>query len=160
MNKMAAKFAVALTLAALSFPEQGLAETGPFTHFAGAWTGSGSVSMDDGSSERIRCRANYRVDESGASVEQVLRCASDSYRFDIQSNVMSREGNLTGSWTEFSRNISGQLEGRVQAGQVTASLQAATFAATLQIILRGKRQSVSISSAGQIRHVSINLSRM
>ncbi len=116
--------------------------------------------MEDGTLERIRCKANYRIDDTGTALEQVLRCASDSYRFDIQSNAMSREGNVAGSWSEFSRNISGQLEGRVAGGQITALLQAPTFAATLRIVLRGKRQSVSISSQGQIRHVSINLSRI
>ena len=34
---------------------------GPFAGMAGNWSGGGTVTLDDGSSERIRCRATYAV---------------------------------------------------------------------------------------------------
>jgi hypothetical protein len=151
---------VAAALIALLPLDTSLAQSGAFTHFAGAWSGGGTVLLDDGSTERIRCRANYQVDEAGGSLEQTLRCASDSYRFDIESNVMSRAGNVFGSWTESNRNISGHLEGRVGGSQVSAAIEAPGFTATLRIVLRrGKKQSISINSSSQIRHVSVSLSR-
>jgi hypothetical protein len=33
---------------------------GPFAGFDGAWSGTGSVTLSDGSNERIRCKADYR----------------------------------------------------------------------------------------------------
>ncbi len=65
---------VALTLsAATSF-----AQSGNFKGFEGAWSGTGTVSLSDGSTERIRCRASYRTDAEGDHLKQTLRCASDS----------------------------------------------------------------------------------
>ena len=34
---------------------------GPFAGMAGVWAGGGTVTLDDGSRERLRCRANYAV---------------------------------------------------------------------------------------------------
>jgi len=46
--------------------------SGPFAGFDGAWTGTGTVSLSDGSTERIRCKADYKVDGSGLSLKQNL----------------------------------------------------------------------------------------
>src|SRR4029077_8590896 len=37
------------------------AQSGPFAAMAGRWAGGGTVGLDDGSTERIRCRATYAV---------------------------------------------------------------------------------------------------
>jgi hypothetical protein len=66
------------------------AQSSPFAGFKGVWSGNGTVSLSDGSSERIRCRATYAVDGSGRALQQTLRCASDSYKFDLSSNVTSQ----------------------------------------------------------------------
>src|ERR1700738_2432690 len=34
------------------------AQSGPFAGMAGNWSGGGTVTLDDGSTERIRCRAS------------------------------------------------------------------------------------------------------
>jgi len=34
------------------------AQSRPFAGFDGAWSGNGTISLSDGSSERIRCRAS------------------------------------------------------------------------------------------------------
>src|SRR6266478_664526 len=39
----------------------GHAQSGTFAGLGGSWHGGGTVSLDDGSTERIRCRANYAV---------------------------------------------------------------------------------------------------
>ena len=36
------------------------AQSGPFAGLAGSWNGGGTVTLDDGSTERIRCRAISR----------------------------------------------------------------------------------------------------
>jgi len=56
--------------------------------------------MTNGAIERIRCKATYAVNATGNAVQQTLRCASDSYRFEISSNVISEGGSLSGSWAE------------------------------------------------------------
>jgi hypothetical protein len=131
------------------------AQSGPFTGFDGTWSGTGTVSLSDGSSERIRCRATYKVE--GSALAQTLRCASDSYKFDLSSNVKSQGNNVTGSWSEASRNVYGNLVGKAGGGQIDVFVEAAGFAANITLTTRGNKQSVSISSKGEIRGVSINM---
>lgn len=133
------------------------AQSGPFAGFDGTWSGTGTVSMSDGSSERIRCRATYKVDGSGGALAQTLRCASDSYKFDLSSNVTSQGNNVSGSWSEASRNVYGNLVGKAGGGQIDVFVEAAGFAANITLTTKGNKQSVSISSKGEIRGVSINM---
>jgi hypothetical protein len=135
----------------------GHAQSGPFAGFDGSWNGSGTVSMSDGSSERIRCRATYKVDGSGKGLAQTLRCASDSYKFDLSSNVTSQGNNVSGNWSEANRNVFGNLNGRAGGGQIDVFVEAAGFAANITLTTRGNKQSVQISSKGDIRGVSINM---
>jgi hypothetical protein len=134
----------------------GHAQSGPFAGFDGAWSGSGTVSMSDGSSERIRCRATYRV-EGGTALQQTLRCASDSYKFDLSSNVVSQGSQVSGNWTEASRGIFGNLQGRAGGGHIDVFVEAAGFAANIALTTRGNKQSVSINSKGDIRAVQISM---
>lgn len=135
------------------------AQSGPFTSFNGAWSGTGSVSMSDGSTERIRCKANYKVNGNGQGLKQTLRCASDSYRFDLDSDVVAQGGAVTGNWSEQSRNINGNLQGRASDGRIEVFVEAAGFAANLTVTTHGNKQSVSINSKGEIRGVNITLVR-
>jgi len=135
------------------------AQTGPFTSFNGTWSGTGSVSLSDGSTERIRCRASYKVDDSGKGLQQSLRCASDSYKFELSADVIAQAGVVSGNWSEASRNIYGDLRGRASDGKIDVFVEAAGFAANLTIMTHGKKQSVSINSKGEIRGVNITLTK-
>ena len=66
------------------------AQSGPFTGFNGSWSGNGTVVLSNGTTERIRCRASYNVNSTGLGLKQTLRCASDSYKFDLSTDVTSR----------------------------------------------------------------------
>ncbi len=135
------------------------AQPAPFAGLPGLWTGSGSIALSDGSLERLRCRATYRVADSGTRLQQTLRCASDSYRFDLSSDVVSDGAQLSGTWSESSRGISGTLQGQSNSGRISAVADAAGFSANLNLTTRGNRQSVSIVSQGAIRDVSITMIR-
>src|ERR1700760_1542059 len=62
---------------------------GPFAGFDGAWSGTGTVALSDGTTEHIRCKADYKVNGTGLTLKQNLHCASDSYKFDLSSDVTS-----------------------------------------------------------------------
>jgi hypothetical protein len=96
-------------LAALLVLLPGNADAGPalFGRMAGARSGGGRIDFSNGQSERIRCRATYAVESAGALLEQHLRCASDSYNFNIESVVASHRGSLSGDWTEATHNVAG-----------------------------------------------------
>ena len=78
----------------------------------------------------------------------VTSWASESYRVDINSNLVSDGGTLTGSWSESNRNISGRVSGRVSGSQIRARVDGPGFLANLAISVHGGRQSVTIQSPG------------
>lgn len=133
---------------------------GPFAGMAGVWSGAGTVTLDDGSTERIRCRATYAVGAGGNGLQQTLTCASDSYKFNLSSNVMAQGSAISGTWNESSRNINGAIQGRTAGGGVVQVIaNAPGFSANISLTTRGNRQSVVIRSESQFKGASISLTR-
>jgi hypothetical protein len=133
------------------------AQSAPFAGLAGAWSGSGTILLSDGSKERLRCKANYRVANGENALQQTLRCASDSYKIELSSDVTSEGGRVSGSWSEASRGISGTLQGRASGGRISVVVDAPVFSASLTLSTTGNKQTVSIVSEGDIRNVSISM---
>src|SRR5580704_12746501 len=154
----AALFATGILLA----PAQGHTEPGseaPFAGLSGHWSGAGTITMTDGATERIRCKASYAVSATGKAVEQTLRCASDSYRLEISSNVISQGGSLSGSWAEATRGVSGNVSGRASGAAISANVAGAGFTARIDVRTHGDRQSVTLKpqSGTDVAAVSIAL---
>ncbi len=135
------------------------AQSGPFAGFAGTWAGSGTVALSDGTTERIRCKADYKVNGSGLGLKQNLHCASDSYKFDLSSDVTSQGDRISGNWSEASRNIFGNLQGTAGGGQIEVFVEASGFAANLMLRTNGNKQVVQINSKGEIRGVNITMTK-
>jgi hypothetical protein len=132
----------------------------PFAGLSGAWHGSGTITMSNGASERIRCRAGYTVSNQGMNLQQDLRCASDSYKFDVTSSVGYADGAIFGTWTETSRNATGSVSGRAGGGSIQANIQGIGFVATLTVNTRGNTQSVAIRPTGtDVSSVTISLAK-
>jgi hypothetical protein len=130
---------------------------GPFVGFSGTWSGTGTVSLSDGTTEHIRCKADYKVNGSGLNLKQNLHCASDSYKFDLSSDVTSQGDRISGNWSEASRNVFGNLQGTAGGGQIDVFVEASGFAANLTLRTSGNKQTVQISSKGEIRGVNITM---
>lgn len=137
----------------------GHAQSGPFVGFDGSWSGNGTVTLSGGAIERIRCKADYKVNGSGMSLKQSLNCASDSYKFDLSSEVTSNGDRISGNWSEKSRNIFGNLQGTAGGGQIDVFVEASGFAANLTLKTTGNKQTVQISSKGEIKGVTITMSK-
>jgi hypothetical protein len=131
--------------------------SGPFAGFEGAWSGTGTVALSDGTTERIRCKADYKVNGTGLGLKQSLHCASDSYKFDLSSDVTSQGERISGNWSEASRNIFGNLQGTAGGGQIEVFVEANGFAANITLRTTGNKQTVQISSKGEIRGVNITM---
>jgi hypothetical protein len=160
------KVFAAVTLAvALSGPSavaqaQAEAAVKPFISMAGSWQGTGIITLGTGDKERIRCRVTYAVDDPGLRFEQELRCASDSYKFELSSDISYVNGYLTGRWNETVSRTSGTISGRALPGRIEALAETSGFAATLTMITRGDSQLVQIESKSpDISDVSISLRR-
>jgi hypothetical protein len=136
------------------------AAAGPFEGLAGSWSGTGTITMKDGGHERIHCRGTYSIQGGGSNMQQELRCASDSYKFDMSTNVSQSGGQLSGNWSENTRHVAGRVSGRATPTQIQARADGDTFTALLAVTTRGNQQTVSIQSPGaEVSDVSITMTR-
>ena len=149
--------AVLISLSAL----QGrAAPAGPFAGMAGSWSGVGNLTMTNGGQEQLRCRANYRVGGNGSAMQLGLRCASDSYNFNLVGDVESDGRAVSGSWSETTRNANGTVSGRVDGNRIQVVARSNIFSAGLSLVTRGNRQSVAIQPQGtEVSEVSITLAK-
>jgi hypothetical protein len=134
---------------------------GPFAKFDGKWRGGGQVTGSDGKHERISCRASYSIPPSGKALSQSLVCASDSYRFEVQSDVVVTDGrSVQGRWQETTRSASGDLVGQVSDGQFSGTVTGTGFTAEISIRIAGGKQMVTIAPHGSdVVKVDMVLSR-
>ena len=138
------------------------AHAGPFSGLEGDWSGNGTVLVANGARENIRCRANYKVESGGDALRQVLRCASDSYNFDLRGSATYSAGAISGNWSEATRNAAGTLSGTVEGAGFQVVARGPTFTANLNLVTRGDKQSVTIKSQdgqAEVQGATINLQR-
>lgn len=160
IRRSGAALSAAATLAMLVASAGPSAAAGPFEQFEGNWTGTGTVSVENGTHERLRCRAHYDIGGGGTTLQQNLTCASDSYKFNVVSNVRAEGSDISGSWSETSRNANGRISGHIGPTQISANVAGVGFSARIGIAARGGRQSVTISPTGtDITNVSVTMSK-
>ena len=136
------------------------AAAGPFTDMAGDWSGGGHVTMSSGSRERLRCRASNSVGQDGQNLDLSIRCASDSYKFDLSGYITNNNGALSGKWSEPNYNSAGSLTGRMNGNHVSARAVGNTFSARLSMSGSANRLSVTISpDATEVKQVSLSFQR-
>jgi hypothetical protein len=136
------------------------AEAGPFSTLAGAWSGTGRMTMADGNTEQMRCRASYNVGGTGDSLRLNIRCASQSFNIDLGGNVAYRAGRISGTWSEASHNAGGSIAGTASDTMIQATATGEGFSANLSLNTRGDKQTVSIRAEGtDISGVSLALNR-
>ena len=146
-------------LASQTLAQRAAVAGGPFTGMSGHWSGVGSITMASGATEKIRCRATYAVQPGGAALNQSLRCASDSYRLEISANVLSQGGSISGSWSEATHGVSGNISGHATGADIQAHVSGAGFAANIGIRTHGNSQTVGIrpQAGTDVNAVSITL---
>ena len=131
-----------------------------FGDLSGSWSGTGSVTLNSGAVERIRCQATYEVMPSGTTFHQNLRCKSDSYDFNLRASVLRTGDAVAGTWTETIRNANGSISGRVSGSRIQATITGPAFTASLAMQTQGDRQSVNIRSQGtELSAITIALRR-
>ena len=142
-------------------PAAAAADPGPFAALEGVWTGGGTISLQNGTKERLRCRVQYVVTNGGSNLQQALNCSSDSYKFQVNSYVNDKGGSLSGSWTEVTRNASGSISGKADGSRIFISVAAGgAFSARMNLTTSGGSQSVEIKPKGaDVTDVSVRLSK-
>ena len=132
----------------------------PFATMAGAWTGGGTIDLTNDIHEKLRCRATYNYGHSNNGLTLAIRCASDNYKFELTSNVVERNGQISGQWSEAAYGVSGSISGRVNGGRIQAVARGDSFTAALSVSTNGNRQSVTITpQATYIINVQIGMGK-
>ncbi len=135
------------------------AQEDPFAALPGSWSGDGSIAMSNGTKERIRCQATYRL-QNPTTVDLRLSCSSDSYKFELQSQTVASGNQISGTWSEMTRQVGGQLSGRASGSRLNLRAEGQTFSALLDMTTRGNTQAISIRSPGsEMQEVRISLSK-
>ena len=135
---------------------------GPFARLAGHWRGAGIIGLVDGSREPIKCRASYDVLDEQQKLQLNIRCASDSYNFDLRGRAILAGRNVSGTWSEMTRNAAGNISGTARGDKIDVMANGPGFTAGLTLVTRGNRQSVSIKSRepkSSLQTVNIKLTR-
>jgi hypothetical protein len=153
----------ATALAFCLITASGYAETAsPFAKLAGQWAGSGTIDLANGAHEAIKCRASYDVLEEKNNVQLSIRCASDSYNFDMHASATLASNTVSGSWNEVSRNVAGKISGTAEGDRINVEADSAAFTASLSLVTRGDKQAVVIKSReanSQVKGATISLQR-
>jgi hypothetical protein len=132
----------------------------PFLKFIGNWSGAGQIVGSNGHRESIRCRAEYAEAKGGSALDQGIVCASESFKLNIHGYVESSGESTQGYWKEATRDVSGQVTGRVSDGRFVGELSAPSIRARISLTSHGRIQVVSIQPrAGDISDVRIELKR-
>lgn len=133
---------------------------GPFDGLSGMWSGSGTVTYASGTKERLRCRVQY-VQNDVDNLQQALRCASDSYKFEINAYFDHVNGKIAGTWAELTMDVRGTVSGTVNGGVIKGDLDGPGFVAQLEVNTRGNRQHVTIEAdLEEIRAVDIEVHKV
>ena len=101
---------------------------------------------NDGTSEPLRCKAEYSLTPSGSIVHQELRCAADSYRLDLVSDLVNQNGSLAGTWKETDRKAGGSVSGTINGDVISTRITGNTFEATVVITTHGNKQTIALTS--------------
>jgi hypothetical protein len=135
---------------------------GPFSDFGGSWSGTGKIRVHGQDPERLRCKANYRPrGSSGREIDLQLNCDSDSYKFDLVGQFTADGNQITGRWSENSRNVGGTAIGNARGDRLQIHVESSAFSATLSMVTKGKQQKISFDAhgGGQVVDSSITLRR-
>jgi hypothetical protein len=133
-----------------------------FPLFFGTWTGEGTIAWkSDGSKERMKCTSTYAQGVSAEQLSLKFQCKSDNYVFDLDGKLDAGGDQISGQWSERSRNIGGATIGQVKADRIKLRIESSAFGANLLMVVKDDRQQVQIkfSGAGEEADTEISLKR-
>jgi hypothetical protein len=158
MRLSSARRIAGLFLAAIVAPVPAFAS--PLRDLPGRWSGWGSVTMTNGSSEEVKCVVTYFVGGGGSSLQQNLRCASTSYKIDSTATLNVKNGQVSGEWQEKIYSANGSVVGRITGNGFNLSIQGEKFNAAMLVMTSNCKQTVSIAPRGSdISKISMSLGK-
>ena len=113
---------------------------------AGSWSGSGRISYTDGSSESIRCTANYTG--GGSDLRMAIQCKSDKNPINIRSRLRIEGRRATGDWEERTFNVSGTASGSAGPSSLSLNVSGGGFSGSMAVSFSKSSHNVTISTQG------------
>jgi hypothetical protein len=160
-SSLGALLALSVFAGSALLPVGNVAAAGLFTGWVGTWTGTGKVVLDGGNTEAIRCRAQQIVQNNDNNLQQALRCASSSYKFEVNAFIDHKNGAISGYWSELIQEVNGRVSGSANGQVVNAVLKGVGFGASFQLIQSGNELQVVITPTADtdtdVKEVSISL---
>lgn len=118
----------------------------PFSGLAGAWSGGGSVRLENGKTERLKCKGYYNAKEA-AGLGMAISCGSAAFKINMRAMLTSAGGQIKGTWEERGFNQAGELSGKATASGFSLKFRGA-ISGTISVTMSGGSQTVSISTGG------------
>jgi hypothetical protein len=155
--RLKARLLLATAVAVMS--GAGQASSGPLSDLHGRWSGWGSIVMNDGSAEQVKCVATY-FGKGEAGLQQNIRCASASFRIDAVANLDVKDGQVSGRWEERMHSAGGTVSGRTTQEGLNVSIRGQDFSAAMVLTASGCNQSINIAPQGiDIQRIAIGLGK-
>jgi hypothetical protein len=132
---------------------------GDFASLSGSWSGSGSIRLDDGRSEALKCRAYYSP-KGEENLGLALRCASSSNRIELRAQLTATGSRVAGHWEERTFNASGSVAGHASGNNIKLAIVGGGFSGSMAVTTDGRSQVISVATQGVApKGVSVTLRR-
>ena len=151
-------FGVAIAVGLSSGPGS-LCAAGAFAVLNGSWSGSGSIRLDDGRSEALKCRAYYSP-KGDENLGLALRCASSSNKIELRAQLTATGNRVAGPWEERTFNAAGTVAGHASGNNIKLAINGGGFSGSMAVTTDGRSQVISVATQGvALKGVSVNLRR-
>lgn len=114
--------------------------------FSGYWSGLGTVTWTNGSTEQVKCVATYRP--AADIVRQSLRCASQGYSISAAVELKVAGSDVSGTWEEKTYSANGAITGKVNDRGFVLSIVGPTFTADMTVDHTTCKQAIDIAPKG------------
>jgi len=136
-----------------------LGAAGGFALLSGSWSGSGSIRLDDGRSEALKCKAYYNP-KGEENLGLALRCASSSNKIELRAQLTASGGRVVGHWEERTFNAVGTVAGHAQGNNIKLSINGGGFSGSMAVTTEGHTQTISVATQGvALKGVTVQLRR-
>jgi hypothetical protein len=132
----------------------------PIEAMAGYWSGTGSVSLTSGKTERVKCAVTYKISSGGAQIKQSMRCASQDYSINSAADLRVSGANVTGSWEEKTYSATGEVSGKYSGNNFNLNIKGGNFSAAMKLDTSECKQQISITPQGlEVNRITIGLAK-
>lgn len=117
----------------------------PFAGLAGAWSGSGNVRLENGKTERLKCKGYYNAKSNGLGM--AIACGNAGFKINMRANLKNSGSQISGTWEEREFNQTGDIAGKA-TGSGFALRFSGAISGTMSVSMSGSSQTVNISTGG------------